>query len=202
MSVGRLDWEDQGILQPLVDIPRRGPLMLSVSGLMGSGKTFVADDVAGILNGAGRQTFRMSFGDVCRLEWMAANDPDAAAGLKPWPSIPTPELQAIGEDLSGANGMGLVSKLLFLAEDRPDADIIFDGGRKVAELRALRDTGFRLVWVDAPTDVRLARLRARARRPEDVDPAVLNHRLEREAAYTATIADLFHVRIINSWRPE
>jgi len=181
------------------------PLRLAVSGLMGSGKTYAAESVVDMLNSVVRPAKRVSFGDVCRREWARRRQTRLEPDDPAWASIPTADLQAIGVELSGANGLGLVSQLDAVMSEDPTVDYVLDGGRRRAELRWLADrAGFSLVWVSSPHDLRLRRLLHRADRQDGDQESLLrdqmNHPLELEAAACYAVG-MFHETWPNGWEP-
>jgi dCMP deaminase len=85
----------------------------------------------------------------------------------------------VGRELRAAGGPGALAEGL-LARLSPDRNYAIDSIRHPAEVEALRRhrSDFKLVWVDAPLEVRFARIRSRQR---SGDPATLETMRELEA---------------------
>jgi dCMP deaminase len=122
-------------------------MILGISGPNGAGKGVVVDYLRE------RSFYPLSLSDVIRGEL-------ARAGLEETRE----RMIETGHALRAAGGPGVLAERL-VAGLLPDRNYVIDSIRHPAEVEVLRraSPGFRLLWIDAPLDVRFHRLRARGR---------------------------------------
>jgi dCMP deaminase len=122
-------------------------MILGIAGLYASGK----GEAVGFL--AARSFAALSLSDVIREELARRGESETRE-----------RMIALGNALRAGEGPGALAKRLLprLARDR---NHVIDSIRHPAEVEVLRGAAprFRLIWIEAPESVRLARLRERAR---------------------------------------
>jgi dCMP deaminase len=140
-------------------------MRIGVAGLNGSGKTEAVQFLAE------RSFHAASLSDVIRAE------------LARQARAPTREhMIECGRALRAELGMGVLAERTFRRLPSGQHHVI-DSIRHPAEVAVLRRGGaFRLIWIDAPEAVRIARLIARARPGDAADPATLREIQAKELA--------------------
>jgi len=140
-------------------------MIIGVSGRNGAGKGEVVSYLAD------HHYRALSLSDVIRDEL-------AKEGVEPTRAAMLDKGTALrAESGPGALALRLIDRLV------PGRDYAIDSIRHPAEVEALRESGhgFRLVWVDAPLEVRFERMKTRGRPGDPVDPETMRRVEAREA---------------------
>jgi dCMP deaminase len=139
-------------------------MILGVAGLYGSGKSAVVSFLAGA------SFVPLSLSDVIRSEL-------AARGL-----VETRErMISLGNEIRRSEGPDALARRLS-SKITQDRNFVIDSIRHPSEVQALRGLSreFRLLWIEANDEVRLARIRSRGRTGDPADLATLREYESRE----------------------
>jgi dephospho-CoA kinase len=129
----------------MICMPDHSRIIVGVAGRIGSGKTRVAQEIAGSF---GFQYFRYS---LVLAEWFGANPADKAG------------LQEIGEGVMSGEGQRELNQRL-ISRIPHDRDAVIDGLRHPIDYASLKhefQDRFFLIFIEAPFDIRFERLRSR-----------------------------------------
>lgn len=140
-------------------------MIIGVSGRNGAGKGEVVSFLAD------RSFYGLSLSDVIRDEL-------EKQGVEPTRA----RMLDAGTAMRAEHGPGALARIL-IGRLLPDRNYAIDSIRHPAEVEALRASGhgFRLVWVEAPLEVRFERMKARGRPGDPTDLEAMRALEEREA---------------------
>lgn len=156
-------------------------MIVGISGLYASGKGEVVDFLKE------RSFYPYSLSDVIRDELKMRGILESREAMI-----------AAGNELRLKEGLGALADRV-IARLEPDRNYVIDSIRHPAEVEALRGlgSGFRLLWIDADEEIRLARIRSRNRPGDPVSLEELRRLEGRELAGEAPGGqDLLGVRAI------